>query len=860
MNSVTTMANHRRIAIAFGLVVGALIAHDPSTARADETPAACSLTTIDPYSGVVIKSCYPNNGNMLNPIDVAIDVGIETMYVVRGYNSSEPDEQVLMAFDISDVEAPVLVETLITNISDTSGAVAAVGVTAGNGMVFTANSCEDQFGCDGEVKIQGWNGCDEWTFEELEDGNLDPELTNEGMHSVFYDVAQDILYGAANRPFTNDFIPYWEIPSCPMDTTPGASAGVGDGINVQVHEVAVGYDRLAAAAGYELHLYESSSPYDYLAKSTDSIAYHSAVPFAQDKLLATEEMVGGRLLAYRYSGSNTLVPKGSHKIPASKTCSYHEIAWADGQMYASAFQAGMRAWRWVPDEGDLVLGAYFDTSNADGDDCSGGPPDWPGASGIAVGPPDGSNRRIVAVSNLLSGISGDNRTFLLSVYDPDVSACTNMVCSERSARPSPHGGHLDVVVATGTDDGSTYAGYLVRYPGSSSGPGSPSTVSQTGLTQGHDYGYDMVVGDFNDDGHQDVAVGAPGQAISGDEAGVVYVYHRASNGSFSLGQTLDQSSLGTNADGERFGAALAAGDFDRDGDDDLAVGAPAATEGTDEAAGAVFLFRSVSGSLTGWTTLTNTSGHEGDRFGNALAVGNFDGVAPVDLAIGVPQAGTTSAATKSGFVAVYEGNNGTAPTLATRLTQTGLDTNDVEDRFGFALASGDFNDDGRYDLAVAAPGEHVDGISSGYVYVFLGSTTSTLVASHGLDQDGLDTNEEEDAFGRRLEVGDFDDDGYFDLAVAASGEMPGSNPRAGRVYVFEGTSTGLQAQTAVDQGSLGTHNDLDGFGERMAAGDWDADGKTDLLVVAPGLFHGVASNSLFMYEGTSSGPTSWQTL
>jgi hypothetical protein len=194
------------------------------------------------------------------------------------------------------------------------------------------------------------------------------------------------------------------------------------------------------------------------------------------------------------------------------------------------------------------------------------------------------------------------------------------------------------------------------------------------------------------------------------------------------------------------------------------------------------------------------------------------------------------------------------------LTQTGLDTNEVEDRFGFALASGDFNDDGRADLAVAAPGEHVDGISSGYVYVFLGSSTSTLVASHGLDQDGLDTNEEEDTFGRRLEVGDFNDDGYADLAVAASGEMPGSNPRAGRVYVFKGTSTVLQGQTGVDQGSLDTHDDLDGFGERLAAGDWDEDGKTDLLVVAPGLFHGAASEPLFMYNGTTSGPTAWQTL
>ena len=848
---MSVVADSRLRTVIVGLSA-TLVAFGPRLVHADEDPSDCGLTNYDPFSGVLIKSC-PQTG--LNNHDVAIDG--DYMYIVDGWGPPS-DEQELLIYDIDDVEAPTVANQMTTTFTDTAGEIGALSVTAGNGIVFVAYDCASSSGCDGDLMIQAWNSCNSWSQSQLVGGSGVPDpATIEGMHTVFYDPDNEVLYGATATDAVE--FPAWStgVSSCPIGSSVQASTAHGQG-SVNFHEVAAGYGRIAAGATTHVQLYDDAG--GFLASASDRSNYHSAVPFSSTGILATQEMNGGRLLGYSHSGGTSLVPKGAHKLPSTKSCSYHELAYDGSQMYASAYQAGLRAWRWVPDEGDFILAAYFDTSNSDAQACTQSITDWYGASGVAVGPADGSARRIVAVSNIATPLTGDNRTFLLSVYNPDITTCSNINCTLYSVAPSPYGIYTDVLVAHGSDDGSTYAGELLRYPGSASGPGSPVALNQANLTAGHDYGYDVAVGDFNDDGLSDIAVGAPGQQTgAGDRAGVVYIYRRQSNGTFALAQTLDQSSLGSNADDERFGAALAAGDFDGDGDDDLAVGAPAASEGSAEA-GAVFLFRNSSGSLTGWTTITDSNGLGGDRYGHALAVGNFNGTGPDDLAIGSPQGRANVFTDHYGFVDVYRGKTGSAPVFDVRKSQTGLDANEVEDRFGFSLAAGDFNDDRRDDLAVGASGEHIGTISAGAVYVFLGSTTSTLVASHTIDQANLDANEEEDAFSRRLTVGDFNDDGYDDLAVAAPGEMPGSNPRAGRVYIFKGSSTVLRNQTMVDQGGLQTHDDLDGFGERLAGGDWNGDGRSDLLVVAPGLLHDRTSNPLFLYQGTANGPTDWQTL
>jgi FG-GAP repeat len=133
-------------------------------------------------------------------------------------------------------------------------------------------------------------------------------------------------------------------------------------------------------------------------------------------------------------------------------------------------------------------------------------------------------------------------------------------------------------------------------------------------------------------------------------AGAVNVLYGSGDGLGGVGGQLftqDTAGVGSTAEEfDNFGAALAVGDFDGDGFNDLAVGAPGEAVGTVFAAGAVnVLFGSPNG-LTGtgsqpFTTANSgipSSPQENAAFGAALAGGDLDGDTVDDLAVGVPNA------------------------------------------------------------------------------------------------------------------------------------------------------------------------------------------------------------------------------
>lgn len=135
-----------------------------------------------------------------------------------------------------------------------------------------------------------------------------------------------------------------------------------------------------------------------------------------------------------------------------------------------------------------------------------------------------------------------------------------------------------------------------------------------------------------------------------------------------------------------------------------------------------------------------------------------------------------------------------------------------------------------------------------------------LITWTSKDQTGLDTNEEGDVFGHAVAAGDFNNDGFDDLAVSALGETVTPGVRSGKVYVFRGSASNLVTQVTLDQSSLQTNDDLDGFGQRLGVGDWNNDGKHDLAVTATGLVSGAASNPMYLFKGSTSGPIAWQSL
>jgi hypothetical protein len=356
------------------------------------------------------------------------------------------------------------------------------------------------------------------------------------------------------------------------------------------------------------------------------------------------------------------------------------------------------------------------------------------------------------------------------------------------------------------------------------------------------FGLALAAGDFDHDGFADLAIGAPFEWVGTlSDAGVVNVLYGSASKLTGVGsQTFTQNSPGVGSSAEPndlFGAALAAGDFNHDTFDDLAVGVPVEDVGTTVAAGAVNVLYGSADKLTGFGSQTFTqdspgvgSSPEDDQFGNALAAGDFNHDGFADLAVGVPFEDINTIL-DAGAVNVLYGSasklTGVGSQYVTQNTP-GVGSNaEPSDRFGFALAAGDFNHDGFADLGVGAPSDGVGRLRrAGIVNVLYGSASKlTGVGSQTFTQDSPGVGsaaEPRDLFGSALAAGDFNGDSFADLAVGAVFEDVGTAMNAGAVNVLYGASSGLTGtgsqyftQNSPGVGSSAEEGDF--FGDALAA-------------------------------------------
>ncbi len=377
----------------------------------------------------------------------------------------------------------------------------------------------------------------------------------------------------------------------------------------------------------------------------------------------------------------------------------------------------------------------------------------------------------------------------------------------------------------------------------------------------------FALGDFIEDGFRqpDLAVGAPGEDYrgSGPNAGVVFLYGFSVD-RFTNPVVLDQSGAGLNESGDRFGSALASGDFNGDGITDLVVSAPGEDyRSSGPNAGMVFLFIG-NGRGVGNPSLIRqnpTDRHEAeDLFGEALIVGDFNNDGYSDLAVGAPGEAVSGGTGRSGAVFVYFGNrDGLEDPLL--ITQT-EDVDENGDLFGKSLAVGDFDRDGFDDLVIGIPGEGVGdgGRAMGAVHMLRGRTAG-FHPPRIFDQYPAGRNESNDKFGEALAVGDFNNDNFDDLAIGAPGEdYNGSGPSSGVVFLLNGSASGLDIDSlsVFGQDPAGRNESEDRFGSTLTTGDFNGDGFADLAIGTPGENYkgsGADAGVVFLALGSTSGLT-----
>ena len=243
-----------------------------------------------------------------------------------------------------------------------------------------------------------------------------------------------------------------------------------------------------------------------------------------------------------------------------------------------------------------------------------------------------------------------------------------------------------------------------------------------------------------------------------------------------------------------------------------------------------------------------------------------------------------------GFTLIDEFRNGSYPYLAERETALPvrpLGVNDaLDDRFGRAVAGGDFNQDGYADAVIGAP----QAGAQGRVYIQYGADGGAVEAFQeivptdtvsGFDRIATD-------FGRSLAAGDWDNNGFPDLAVGhdhgvyiyySNGQILDRHdlaldaPVAGfnrgiailnadldgdsedDLIVTEATSGDgysaylyLSSRGGLDADPLRAYEFTDPFGDSIAVGDIDGDGLVDLLLGSLG-----GSNAdVFVYLGVDN--------
>jgi hypothetical protein len=459
-------------------------------------------------------------------------------------------------------------------------------------------------------------------------------------------------------------------------------------------------------------------------------------------------------------------------------------------------------------------------------------------------------------SGAFSDLTVEDKNTLFHMYAsaPDTNAANEHFGSALAVGDFDDDGYDDVAVGVPEQDVNsvTDAGYVIVYKGTATGfvyyqEVSAWTLSGYGAEVGAKLGTALAAGDLNDDGIADLAIGAPGHPVDGQNGAGVVVVLLGSRGGLVQSHILDQSDAAgaTSSADERFGSALAMGDLAALGRPQLVVGAPRDTNYIfgfgDRRTGAIYAFAFSRGEAPELFKPTRTKGLSSDitdSFGAALTTGDFDKDGHVDVAVGAPNHGT------GGKVYLFTGRRPpeTSSAWSSMLTfKSTIVSPWAGAQFGAAVAMGDVSlgSISRLELAIGAPA-FSGGAGVVRVVELQADGSATLIAN------SISASQQNGArYGAAVLIADVD-------RTTVAGDLivgePGATDHGGRVWVARGGINGLPLGNPIYQrlaAPLADEDAQDLFGSALAVGHLDGYGNVpsiddkhnryrDLMVGAPG--------------------------
>ena len=347
------------------------------------------------------------------------------------------------------------------------------------------------------------------------------------------------------------------------------------------------------------------------------------------------------------------------------------------------------------------------------------------------------------------------------------------------------GAYIDNTV--GTDRGAIYI-HFMNSDGSIKKTEEITQGTSNGpiLTNDTNYGSSIAnIGDLDEDGIVDIAVGDEHNGTGGIRRGAVYIHFMNRNGSVKKTHKI---ASGTDVYGpnllnyDTYGSSIAnIGDLNGDGITDIAVGAMHDdTGGIDR--GTVYIHFMNSNGTVKQTQEINNSTTKGpalldrDLYGTSIAnIGDLNGDGIIDIAVGTPCDYKENNGTKKGAIFIHllnreGGINSTIKIDDSENTPNGPYLTNG-DRYGISIANmGDLDSDGVVDIAVGAVGDDITPKRETLYLHFL-STDGSIKYTAEINKNTINNSSgilQGDHYGCSIaNMGDLNDDGFMDMVVGA---------------------------------------------------------------------------------------------